>query len=196
MQMTESPAEILKRSAALSHASTEKALIQYVKNISSVEDYANLLYCLYGFYQPLEKTFDALLSGNVPEYANRRKSGRLLQDISQLGYPAPKRLASQLPAMTDTITTLGCFYVIEGSALGGAVMKKMIHAKCEQIPEQAFSFLSGYGNTMELWRSFLAYLNEALHTEKDLQTAITAANDCFSQFEKWIKEYYQVKDPV
>jgi hypothetical protein len=76
-----------------------------------------------------------------------------------------------------------------------AVMKKMIQAKCEQVPEQAFSFLSGYGNTMELWRSFLAHLNTALQPD-GLPAAIIAANDCFTQFEKWIKEYYQAKTAV
>jgi heme oxygenase len=190
------PAEILKRHTALSHASTEKALIQYVKNIASTADYARLLYCLYGFYQPMEKIFDQSLSQAVPDYNNRRKSERILQDIAALQLPAPSRFASQLPSITDGHSALGCFYVLEGSALGGAVMKKMIHAKCQQLPEQAFSFLSGYGNTMDLWRAFIAHLNGTLHDKESQDTAIVAANDCFAQFERWIKEYYQAGTPV
>lgn len=192
---TETPAQILKRSTALSHAATEKALIQHVKSISNTVDYARLLHCLYGFYQPLEKSFDTFLSRQVPDYNLRRKSHRIVQDITVLGFQPPDRLAAALPAIADAASALGCFYVLEGSVLGGAVIKKIIQSKCPQVPEEAFSFLAGYGDTMELWQSFLAHLNTLLQSD-GLPKAITAANDCFTQFEKWIKEYYEAKTAV
>jgi Heme oxygenase len=192
---TQTPAEILKQSTALLHAGTEKALVQHIKGIGNTVDYARLLHCLYGFYQPLEKVFDTHLSHQIPDYTHRRKSGRILDDIMVLGYAAPERFATVLPSVSNAVSALGCYYVLEGSVLGGAVIKKLILAKCPQVPEQAFSFLSGYGDTWELWQSFLTHLNAVLKPD-DLSTAIAAANDCFTQFEKWIKAYYEAKTTV
>lgn len=175
---------------AYSHANTEKALIYHVKQISTTADYARLLYCLYGYYQPLETQFDRWLTNSIPQYNERRKSARILCDIAAIGYPAPAQLATELPDMPGAMAALGCFYVLEGSVLGGAVMKKMIHAKCPSIPGEAFSFLSGYQNNLETWSSFLVHLNNTLQSEDDLQTAIAAANDCFIHFGRWIPHCY------
>src|SRR5687767_874374 len=97
----QTPAEILRQSTAIDHAATEKALIKYVKHISNIDDYASLLYCLYGYYEPMEKQFDQYLSQSVPQYATRRKSERILNDIAVLGYPAPQRRSQHLPVITN-----------------------------------------------------------------------------------------------
>lgn len=196
MQDQTTAAEQLKRSTASAHAQTEKALIRYVKQVSSVEEYAWLLGCLYGYYQPMEAHFDRYLTQIIPQYAERRKSESILRDLETMEYAVPKRFARQLPVMKDPVSALGCFYVLEGSVLGAAVMKKMIGTQCPQIPATAFSFLSGYADTMNMWRSFLMHLNSALQTEQELDTAIAAANDCFTQFGNWIDMYYQAKSPA
>lgn len=184
-------AEIIKQGTALSHAATEKALIKHIKNIRSAKDYAALLSCLYGYFQPLEKQLEPWLTGFLAGYEQRRKAGSILNDIRVLGQQQPLLFAHQLPAVTDHVEALACFYVLEGSILGGAVIKKIIGGQCPQLPETVFSFFSGYGErTMELWRSFLAQFNTQIISEQQLQQAIVAANDCFASLEAWIKEYF------
>ena len=188
------PSELLKESTARSHQRTEKALISPIRSIRTKEDYLSLLTCLYGYFHPLEKYFDQYLAGAIPDYEKRRKSERLLKDIHALGYPAPAEFSQNLPLIDTADQALGCFYVVEGSVLGGSVIKKMIRSQCEAIPEAAFSFLSGYyPDNAAMWRSFLALLNTTVKSEQQLQEVISSGNDCFTKLEYWIANHYGIE---
>jgi heme oxygenase (biliverdin-IX-beta and delta-forming) len=191
VETTSTIAELIKSETAPAHAKTEKAMIGHIKAIQSKEDYIHLLSCMYAFYAPLEAGFETLVAPVLPDYAERRKADRLLQDIQTLGGVAPQQLATTLPVMQQWEEALGCFYVLEGSILGGAVIKKIIQGQCDAIPAEAFAFFSGYGQQNgSMWKQFLAQFNELVTTEQQKAAAVQAANDCFTQFEKSIKGYY------
>jgi heme oxygenase len=81
--------------------------------------------------------------------------------------------------------------VLEGSTLGGAVIKKMISGRCPAIPETAFTFFSGYGeHNRDMWLLFLNSFNTAITTDTDTRLAIDAANACFTGLEEWINTFY------
>lgn len=183
--------EIIKQETAPAHAKTEKALIGHIKKIRSVEDYFSLLICLYRFYEPLESCFDLQVAPLLSDYAKRRKAGRLLQDIKSLGYKVPTQRWENLPIVQQPEQALACFYVMEGSILGGAVIKKIIQSQCNDIPPEAFSFFAGYEQENKtMWQQFLDQFNMQITTDEQLQIAIAAANDCFEQFEKNIVGFY------
>ena len=190
-------AEVIKQATALAHAATEKALIKHIKNIRTAQQYAQLLGCMYGYFEPLEKQLDNYLVNVVEDYSQRRKADRLLDDIRSLGQPDPKQFADQLPAVTNTTEALACFYVLEGSILGGAVIKKIIGAQAEAIPAEAFSFFSGYQDkTMEVWRAFIQQFNAHILSQEQLQQAVDAANICFEKLGDWINAYYSRVSPA
>jgi len=184
-------AELIKSETALAHAKTEKAMIGPIKAIQTKEDYIRLLSCLYSFYAPLEAGFGTLVAPVLADYTERRKANRLLQDIQTLGGTPPQQLATTLPVMQQPTEALACFYVLEGSILGGAFIKKMIQGQCEAIPANAFAFFSGYGDKNgSMWKQFLAQFNALVTTAQQQAAAVKAANDCFVQFENSIKAYY------
>lgn len=188
---TATTAALVKQATASAHASTEKALIKHIKNISNAQDYASLLYCMYGYFAPMEARIEALSITPVPDAAKRRKASRILKDLAALGCPAPQHTATKLPVLHNTVEALACLYVLEGSTLGGAVIKKMISGQCPAIPETAFSFFSGYGeHNRDMWLLFLHSLNTAITTDTDTRWAIDAANACFTGLEEWINTFY------
>jgi heme oxygenase len=182
----------VKKATAQQHLSTEKALIKHVQSIHSVADYAALLYCLYGYFAPLEERITPYLDSLVPDHTQRRKAAKLLEDLQTLNYPLPQRLAQELPSPAGAAEALACFYVMEGSTLGGAIIKKLVHGQCGAIPETAFSFFSGYGeHNMAMWQSFVAIFNTAITTASDTRLAIAAAHSCFVYLENWINAFYR-----
>jgi heme oxygenase len=183
----------VKKATAQQHLKTEKALLKHVQSIHSTAGYAALLYCLYGYFAPLEERVTPFLETLVPDHAHRRKAGKLLDDLHTLHYPPPEHFSQELPAPANTVEALACFYVMEGSTLGGVIIKRLISTQCPAIPEQAFSFFSGYGeHNITQWQSFLAVFNTAITTASDTRAAIAAANTCFVHLENWINTFYRL----
>ena len=188
---TATSAELIKQATAAAHASTEKALIQHIKSIRTAQHYASLLYCMYGYFAPMEARMEALSSTSIPDTQQRRKASRISADLQTLGFAAPQHIALQLPVLHNTAEALACQYVLEGSTLGGAVIKKMISGQCPGLPETAFSFFSGYGeHNRDMWLLFLNSFNAAITTATDTRLAIDAANDCFTGLKEWIDTFY------
>jgi heme oxygenase len=181
----------IKSATAPAHAKTEKALIYHIKRIQTAQEYGSLLGCLYAFNTPMEQLFEPWVKPVLADYDERRKSTRLLHDLQAVGVQEPPALYTQLPAIDTLPAALGCFYVLEGSVLGGAIIKKIIREQCPQLPENAFGFFSGYDqqNGMQ-WRKFLERFNSLLNDADKQSAAITAANDCFKQFEANINDHY------
>lgn len=188
---TATTAELIKQATAHAHASTEKALIQHIKRIRTPQNYASLLYCMYGFFSPMEARIESLTATLIPDARQRRKASRIREDLQALGFPAPQHIAAGLPILNSAAEALACQYVLEGSTLGGAVIKKMISGQCPALPETAFSFFSGYGeHNRDMWLLFLNSFNAALTTATDTRLAIDAANACFTGLEEWIVTFY------
>ena len=183
--------DIIKQATASAHVTTEKTLMQHIQKIQSAEDYAMLLYCLYGYYAALEPIFNQYMPALLPDYAQRRKAARLVNDITALGFPAPEQRAIEIPAVQQPIEALGCYYVLEGSVLGGAFIKKMMQKQYPVLPDEAFSFFSGYDQQNgAMWKSFLAQFNSLVETEAQKAIAVQAADSCFTLFGKHIVRYY------
>ncbi len=188
---------IIKASAAIksatagAHAKTEKALIYQIKHIRSEREYGKLLDCLYAFYAPVEKLLEPWVKPVLADYSARRKSNRLLHDLQAVGITRPPTWYKYLPVIENLPAALGCFYVLEGSVLGGVIIKKIIQEQCPQLPENAFGFFSGYDQQNGIqWRQFLEQFDLLLNDAAKQLAAITAANDCFKQFEANINDYY------
>jgi len=121
----------------------------------------------------------------------RRKTSRLSNDLQALEYPVAAELCKDRPAINNRMHALGCLYVMEGSLLGGLVIKQIINKNCHDIPAEAFSFFSGYGdNTINYWKTFVAEMNQSIKSERDLNDAIEGARATFSKMESWIASFY------
>ncbi|WP_165761300.1 biliverdin-producing heme oxygenase [Niastella koreensis] len=190
METSSKASVAIKSATALAHAKTEKALIHHIKCIQTEREYGRLLSCLYAFNAPVEQLLEPWVKPVLADYDERRKSNRLLHDLHTLGLTTPPAY-KRLPVIKDLFAALGCFYVLEGSVLGGVIIKKIIREQCPKLPDNAFGFFSGYDQQNGLqWQKFLAQFDSLLNDADKKSAAITAANDCFKQFEANINDFY------
>ena len=70
----------------------------------------------------------------------------IAEDLRVLGAPLPT-IADQayLPSIPGTAEAIGALYVMEGSTLGGQIIKKMIAKQLGTAEDHATSFFNGYG---------------------------------------------------
>lgn len=90
------------------------------------------------------------------DYEARRRRPVLDRDLAHFGEPTPA--PCPLAAPTSRAEALGLLYVLEGSTLGGQVIRKRLLARGHGL--DGVSFLDPYGaDTGPRWKGFLAVLN-------------------------------------
>lgn len=117
--------------------------------------------------------------GDLPglDFEARRRSGQLARDLVALGggrraHGAPIRLAGAGQA-------LGLMYVLEGSTLGGRVIRKRVAAAGGDM--EGLGFLDPYGEAVgERWRAFLALVD----AEPDVEGVMAGAVAGFAHAER------------
>ncbi|MDD3837330.1 MAG: biliverdin-producing heme oxygenase [Phenylobacterium sp.] len=117
-----------------------------------------LLAAFLSLYAPAEATLEPLLAP-IPDYdfEGRRKTPALRRDLQVLGAGAPPLPAAPPPVFSGRAEALGFAYVLEGSTLGGRVIRKRLRAAGRSL--DGTSFFDVYGPaTGARWTSFCAIL--------------------------------------
>jgi heme oxygenase len=110
----------------------------------------------------------------LPDWPARRRADLLIADLADLGATA----ASREPISLDgDPALLGAAYVLEGSRLGGAVLKR-------SIPDGAPRRFLQAPQEPGAWRKLLALLDESLYEPRTIAAACEAANTVFLLFER------------
>ena len=136
-----------------------------------VEDFA-------GFHSDAETGLGPWLS-DLPglDFDGRRRSVCLANDLVTVGGVAPAPKAIRVRGVGEA---LGMMYVLEGSTLGGRVIRKQVTARGGDMT--GLSFLDPYGDDVgEQWRSFLAVLDAEARTAADVDAMVAGAIAGFRQ---------------
>ena len=182
----------LRQATKPAHEELDTAMMPYIKSIHSADDYCKLLSAFYGFFKPVYEKIDAHLQTSfLPDYNTRRKPGDITQNLSCLScHTSLTDVCKQLPKINNNASAFGALYVMEGSTLGGLMIKKML-AEQTGLPDEQLSFFAGYGKaTREKWNVFSAALNTVAHNEKEEEEAVDAAAQTFSCFRDWLSRYW------
>ncbi|MFZ4762628.1 MAG: biliverdin-producing heme oxygenase [Alphaproteobacteria bacterium] len=186
---------VLKQETIAQHRQIEQVpmMQNMVGGCINLQEYSCLLQGFLSFYAPLERKIAHFLQqNNITPPANREYSyiekGILLEnDI--------KVLASLLPAMPlvpEYPTTLdinhwadflGVLYVIEGSTLGGKLIRERLSQYLGQDVIQATSFFDCYGKDCKIqWLQTVAFINKtAIERQIGYQEAINSAQKLFTE---------------
>ena len=126
--------------------------------------YRQLLARLYGFWIGWEPQIAGLLQDAVM-LAPRRRLHLLAADLAALGV-AEHELAvlpkCPLTTLRDTAEGLGSLYVMEGSTLGGRVIRDHIQRCLGSVALNTCTYFRGYGaETDMMWQAFLVLLDAA-----------------------------------
>jgi heme oxygenase len=175
--------ENLKIKTLASHQQLEKVLVIYLKSMRSKEDYIHILQFFYSYFSALEHKISLFIgTGELPDLAERRKSGNLILDLKVLNGRIPVIAGdSYLPEINSIAQAFGALYVMEGSTLGGQIIVKMIEK--ELGLSEGVSFFKGYGaETFLFWTQF----KQTLDIQPDHEAVIQSADATFAKFSQWI----------
>jgi len=181
-----SVAKLLKEETLFEHQQAESVLIPQLEKISSKNQYCSLLKRFYGFYKPLQERSLQLLDPEVlPDRNTRNTSALILKDLKHLGCGIENiPLSVTLPDIRSEAEAMGALYVIEGSSLGGKIIRRMLLSNSSlNIDEESVNFFNGYGDeTGPKWLGFL----KALETQTDSEAVLHSAKKSFRVFTEWI----------
>jgi len=150
-----------------------------------VAAYRRLIQAYYGFHAPLEACLGAY------QEPMRAKTPSLTLDLQALKLSADdidaQPLCQALPAISNEASALGVMYVLEGSTLGGQVLKRAMAERLGLGPANGTGFFDVYGaHTGTYWRSFLDRLGQASTAPAAQAATVQAAVDTFECFENWL----------
>lgn len=185
--------ERLRNETSVAHQSLEKLLIPRIKSITTPAQYLSLLQMFYGFYAPLEAAIDGHMEDHIlPDYNERRKAGAILNDIYAItdNTDSVATLSEDLPQMENTGNAIGALYVLEGSTLGGQVIRKMLEKNLQLPGGKGLEFFNGYGEaTPQRWKHFINCMNSYASTSGAGDAIIQGANDTFIKIKSWAEQH-------
>ena len=144
-------------------------------NLALEEDYRRFLLAQAAALLPIEERLDAGGTAElVPDWGSRRRADLLRADLAALGADEPFLIPP--PPLQSPAAQLGAVYVLEGSRLGGAVLKRGLS---ETAPRRFLSAPQNKGS----WRKLLEILDKCLYRSDRLDAAMIAAKEVFQNFE-------------
>ena len=160
-------------------------LARAARGAIGLDDYRQLLMRLYGFHQAFEDVSASarrslnLAAGSRAELIalDLAALGTLRSDVSRLPLCA-------LRQPSDDAAALGALYVVEGSALGGALIAEAL----APVVGEARRFFLGRPTGRDIWPSLLARV-ETLAPGEQRASAVTTAVETFEIFEEWMRDW-------
>jgi len=185
--------EILKNETRKQHTDIEST-VDIMEHTQSKEKYESLLKAFYGFYRPVEKSFI--------EYKDQfKKLGldlephlktRLLEhDLKEMNVDLDSIKIRPDHKFSSLGEAMGCFYVLEGSTLGGQVIFKSLKKNGIKTGESEICFHNPYGaETMKNWLAFKTSLDSTPASEND--ALLESAKETFTELNKWLAKQLNI----
>lgn len=146
---------------------------------------------MWGWLQPIEGSlWDQLLwPPDIEPVARASKRAWLWEDLltarSDGFLPAEPALCGHAPDFSSVCTRYGWAYVIEGSMLGGQVLRRRLADRLSPWPTRYLQGYREYGGVR--WRSFLAALERDIAGPAQRQATGVAAAEAFSSISDWLQ---------
>ncbi len=162
MEDTCSLSEKLKRHTHKDHLETENSILmrKVFEERFSISNYIKLLQSFEFFYSEIEKEIEAYTSVQRHYFHYFYKHPLILQDLQSFGAApvAPLETSDRSLILNRTEAFLGALYVIEGSTLGGKLIKKRLENHID-VERGARSFDPYGSKTRQKWLQTRQYIN-------------------------------------
>lgn len=145
-------------------------------DLASRPGYARFLAAQAAAFLPVEAALDRDGAARLlSDWGARRRAALLVADLEALCVPVPT--ASETECRLDgNAALLGALYVLEGSRLGGSLLKRQVPAG---LPRRFLDAPQPAG----AWRSLLILLDKWLADPEEARAAVEAARGVFRRFE-------------
>ena len=142
-------------------------------DLSDARDYGAFLLAHAAAFLPIEEALtEAGAARLFPEWDGMVRAGWLVRDLEALGLEMPAPIAP--PAFDSDAAIVGGAYVLEGSRLGGTVLRKAVGA---DLPHDYLSH-----DPSLRWPEFVAQIERILKNDVDRSQAVASANAVFACF--------------
>lgn len=140
----------------------------------------------HGLHAGAERALSPLLSGIAGlDYDARSRLPFLAADVRTLGGDPAGLTLCDVDRPANLAEALGVFYVLEGSTLGGQVIRKRLEARGDT--DRGLSFLNPYRDQVgPRWRAFLEVLERDTATEPRRDAAVKGALAGFAMTQAWL----------
>ena len=150
-------------------------------DLTRESDYRLFLTAQAAAHLPVEDTLEAAgAHALLADWPERRRAHLLKADLADLGTQVPP--PQEPPALPDPASIFGAIYVLEGSRLGGALLKRGLPAG---LPKRFLDSEQAPG----AWRKLLAKLEESLYEPALVEAASQTAREVFRRFEDAGRRY-------
>jgi heme oxygenase (biliverdin-IX-beta and delta-forming) len=183
---------LLRDETNTQHGSLEQNL-PWQQICANQDRYVGMLARFYGFYRVWEPAAEAQLQNHAREFMQlRRKTSLLGRDLRWFGW-GDKEFASLLRISSERLPleghamTLGSYYVLEGSTLGGQILSRALERQLGLQNGNGYSYFRSYGpGVREAWAEFGDLLSSQLASEADVSAAVTGARTTFEVLNEWL----------
>lgn len=163
----------LRAATAADHERVDALFSHY--DLATLDGYRRFLLAQAVAFLPAEEMLTrAGASRLIKDWDARRRSVALRADLGALGETVPEQIPA--PDFVTDASVLGGIYVLEGSRLGGALLKRGIPAS---VPRAFLDAEQGSG----AWRKLLERLEIFLYRTDLVEAAAGAARQTFQCFE-------------
>ena len=174
----------LRRHTSDLHAVLDASL-SFLSDTLSRSSYADFLSRLFAWLEPTEHEIAARLPDADLEVSMVHRSEWLAEDLSALGMSLPDAAPNQaLPVIQSPAHAVGCWYVVEGSALGGQVICRHVQRLLGLTPSTGVRYFAGAGaHTGERWGAVCAALERYNGATADV---VEGARRGFRSLQAWL----------
>ena len=176
----------LKTQTATLHQKTEEDnLAKFILDHSiDVATYTQLLQQNYLAYARIDRILEAnsaSLDDNLKVYADAAKSKALAEDLTDLDAEIPQ--VESTTVQFSSAYLLGLIYVVEGSMMGGLLIRKNLES-CEHLKDKTMHHFFGKSapEVMQRWKNFTGAVEEKTYSEQEHQEAVDGAHAAFMIF--------------
>jgi len=181
----------LRAATSDAHARVDAAFSRL--ELACPADYRRFLAAQAGALLPLEAALDrAGAAALLPDWPARRRSAALLEDLRRLGQP-PGRPLPIVGGGSGWV--LGALYVLEGSRLGGQVLRRRVLAGPDAACRTATAYLS-HGIGRYPWPDFVRVLDASPHGLANPASVVGGALEAFFLFEQAVQSRLPPEVPV
>jgi heme oxygenase len=181
--------ELLRRATRRHHLDVE-AEVGFGPDGLPPDGYLRLLRALHGFHAPLEARLRDAAGEATPPFSLRGRSALLARDLAAFGVDRDELVrmprCEDLPALVGREEIAGCLYVIEGAALGGQVISRIMARRLDAGDGLAFFIGDGPG-TAGRWREVLAWLELVGTTDPQRRRVVSSACATFDALGRWLR---------
>lgn len=183
---------LLREETQAQHCSLEQKM-PWQQICADRRRYMDLLARFYGFFCVWEPAAESQLHNDAREFMQpRRKASLLGNDLRWFGWKENDfatmhwipRERLQLEGQAET---LGSYYVLEGSTLGGQILSRTLERQLGLQDGNGYSYFHSYGSGVrEAWVQFGDFLSAKLVSEADISAAVAGAKTTFEVLNEWL----------